>query len=95
MFVIQAVEYKNAQNVPLQRLSTPLMSDTKLHLMVRNTPSLSLLPGPLLHRLVVPFWVPSVVQIELFNHFLGIIIIIIFFENTAVYNLCILHKNTR
>ena len=38
-----------------------------------STPSLPLLPGPLLPRLVVPVKVPSVAQIELFNYLPGII----------------------
>ena len=54
--------------------------DTKSHLMVRlqgmlNVPSLLLLYGPL--RNLVPVRVPSMGQIELFNHLQMIIIIII------------------
>ena len=56
--------------------------NTKLHLIVRlqlwgmwSTPSLPLLPGSLWPRLVVPFWVPSIGQIEQLNHLLTIIII--------------------
>ena len=37
------------------------------------TSSLQLLPGPLLPRMVVPFRVPSIGYIELFNHLLWII----------------------
>ena len=35
-----------------------------------NTPSLPLLPGPLLLRVVVTVWTPSIGQVELFNHLL-------------------------
>ena len=40
-----------------------------------STPSLLLLPGPLRFRVVVPVRVPSMDQIELFNHLLRIITI--------------------
>ena len=42
-----------------------------------STPSLPLLPGPLWPGVVVPVIISSMSQIELFNHFLRIIIIII------------------
>ena len=35
-----------------------------------STPSLPLLPGPLLPRVVVPIRVPAMVQKEMFNHLL-------------------------
>ena len=35
-----------------------------------STPSLPLLPGSLWPGVVIPVWVPSIGQIELFNHFL-------------------------
>ena len=53
--------------------------DTKLHLMVRpqfwrsgemwRTPSLSLLPGPFLSRVVVPVRVPYMGQIDVFKNY--------------------------
>ena len=53
--------------------------DTKLYLMVRllfwrfseilNTPSLSLLPGPLWPGIVVPVWISSMGQIALFQNY--------------------------
>ena len=41
--------------------------------------------------MVLPVWVPSMVQIELFNHLLRIILIIQ--NHTAVYKLLLLHRN--
>ena len=80
--------------------------DIKLHLMVRPhswslrmriSPSLSLLSGPVWPWVVGPVIVPSMGQIELFNHLLGIIINIWFFfvlsSKTWKYlSVCMLHS---
>ena len=68
--------------------------DNKLHLMVRlqswrfggmwNTPSLPLLPGPIRSGVVAPVRVPSLGQIELFNHLLKSIIISYLKPNSSV-----------
>ena len=49
--------------------------DTKLNLIVRlwevwNIPSLALLPGPHWPEVVVPVWIPSIGQLDLFSNYL-------------------------
>ena len=45
------------------------MYDTKLHLVVRSTSSLLLLPDPLCPGVIVPVRVPSMDQMNLFENY--------------------------